>query len=59
MDLVKCTVFSSKWSGRCYSKAHNLGCTQLCKSQGTEDTCNNVAIDENSSDNVENEDLDN
>ena len=39
-------------------KAHNLAYTELCKCEGAEDTCNNVAIDPNSSDDEENEDLD-
>ena len=54
MELVKCSCVTSKCSGRCSCKAHNLACTELCKCEGAEDTCNNVAIDQNSSDDEEN-----
>ena len=52
------TCVCSKCSGRCSCKAHYLACTELCKCEGAEDTCNNVAIDQNSNDDEENEDLD-
>ena len=49
---------ASKCSGRCSCKAHNLACTEPCKCEGAEDTCNNVAISQDPSDDEENEDLD-
>ena len=55
MELVNCSCVAR---GRCSCKAHNLACTELYKCKGAEDTCNNVAIDQNSSDDKENEDLD-
>src|SRR5260221_9825839 len=62
VELVKCSCVASKCRGRCSCKAHNLPCTVLCKCEGTEDTCNNIAIDhnssENSSDDEESEDFD-
>ena len=58
VELVKCSYVASKCNGRCSCKEHNLPCTELCKCEGAEDTCNNVAIDQNSSDDEENEDLD-
>ena len=39
------------------SSAHNLACTELCKCEGAEDTCNNVAISQDPSDDEENVDL--
>ena len=45
---------SPECNGRCSCKAHNLACTELRKCEGAEDTCNNVSIDQNSSDDKEN-----
>ena len=59
MELVKCSCATSKCSGWYSCKAHNLICTELCKCEGAEDICNNVTIDQNSSDDKETEDLDN
>ena len=53
-----CSCVTSKCSGQCSSKERNLACTELCKCEGAEDTCDNVAIDRYSSDGKENEDLD-
>ena len=50
VELVKCSCVANKCSGRCSCKAHNLVSAELCKCEGAEDTCNNVAIDQNSSD---------
>ena len=58
VELVKCSCVASKCSRRCSCKEHNLSCTELCKCEGAEDTCNNVGIDQNSRDDEENEDLD-
>ena len=54
----KISCVTSKCSGRCSCKAHNLTCTELCKCKGAEDTCNTVTIDQNSSDDEDDEDLD-
>jgi hypothetical protein len=51
VELVKCSCVASKYRRRCACKAHNLSCTELCKCEATEDTCSNIAIDDNSSDN--------
>ena len=59
VELVKCSCVASKCSGRCSCKAHNLACTELCKCEGTEDTCNNVEISQDPSDDEENEDFEN
>ena len=40
------------------NQGDNLPCTELCKCEGAENTCNYVAIDQNSSDDEENEDVD-
>jgi hypothetical protein len=63
VELVKCSCVASKCRGRCSCRAHNLACTELCKCEATEDTCNNIALDDedssnNSSNDEENEDLD-
>ena len=58
VELVKCFCVASKCIGWCSCKAHYLACIELCKCEGDEDTCNNVAIDQNSSDDKENKDLD-
>ena len=55
VELVKCSCIASKCSGRCSCKAHNLACTELCKCGGVEDTCDNVAMSQNLSNNEENE----
>ena len=57
VELVKCSCVASKCSGRCSCKAHNLACTEPCQCEGAEDTCNNVAISQDPSDDEENEDL--
>ena len=59
VELVKCSCIASKCSGRCSCKAHNLACTELCKCEGAEDTCNNVEISQDPSDDEENEDFEN
>ena len=43
VELVKCSCVISKYSGQCSCKAQKLACTELCKHEGAEDTCNNVA----------------
>ncbi len=55
VELVKCSCVASKCSGRCSCTAHNLACTELCKCEGAEDTCDNVAMSQNPSDDEENE----
>ena len=52
---MECSCVASKCSGRCSCKAHNLACTELCKCEGAEDTCDNVAMSQNLSDNKESE----
>ena len=42
VELVKCTCWVSKCRQRCSCKTHNLTCTELCKCEGAEETCNNI-----------------
>ena len=59
VELVKCLCVVSKCSGRYSCKMHNLACTELCKCEGAENTCHNVTISQNPSDDKENEDFEN
>ena len=56
---MKCSCVASKCSGLYSCKAHNLACTELCKCERAEDTCNNVAISQSPSDDFENDDFEN
>jgi len=59
VELVKCSCVASKCSGRCSCRAHNLPCTELCRCEGAEDTCNNIQVAHSLSDEDEVEDSEN
>jgi len=59
VELVKCSCFASKCSGRCSCRAHNLPCTELCRCEEAEDTCNNIQVAHSLSDEDEIEDSEN
>ena len=44
--LVKSAYVASKCSGRCSCKVNNLPCTELCKCEAAEGSCNNLPTDE-------------
>jgi len=58
VDLIKCSCLSSKCSGRCSCKMSNLPCTELCKCEGTDESCNNIPNDDTESDDDDGDDND-
>ena len=46
VELVKCNCVTSKCSGRCSCKAHNMACTELCNCEAAEGACTNLLVNE-------------